>query len=121
MKYYRLIGEGAEPVLTVEREPGVLVDLTSIDAGLSDIEDLALAASLTGLTIDEVANRLLNGGDGETLDLDEVMANSRKGTGGLRLDIPFDPPEVWAAGVTYKTSEMERRRESGNHDVYSKV
>ena len=121
MRYYRLIGEGEEPVLTVEREPGVLVDLTSIDAGLSDIEDLALAASLTGLTIDEVANRLLDAGDGETLNLDEVLADSREGAGGLRLDIPFEPPEVWAAGVTYKTSEMERRRESGTPDVYSKV
>ena len=121
MKYYRLIGEGEEPVLTVEREPGVLVDLTSIDADLTDIEDLALAASLTGLTIDEVAVRLLDSGDGDTLDLDQVMTDSSEGTGGMRLDIPFEPPEVWAAGVTYKTSEMERRRESETPDVYSKV
>ena len=121
MKYYRLIGEGEEPVLTVEREPGVLVDLTSIDADLTDIEDLALAASLTGLTIDEVATRLLDSGDGDTFDLDQVMTDSSEGTGGMRLDIPFEPPEVWAAGVTYKTSEMERRRESETPDVYSKV
>ena len=121
MKYYRLIGEGDEPVLTVEREPGVLVDLTSIDPDLTDVEDLALAASLTGLTIDEVATRLLDSGDGDTFSLDEVMAGSREGMGGVRLDIPFEPPEVWAAGVTYKTSEMERRRESDTPDVYSKV
>ena len=110
MRYYKLIEEGEEPVLAVEREPGVLVDLTSIDADLSDVEDLALAASLTGLTIDEVAIRLLDSGDGETFDLDEVMADSREGRSGMRLDMPFEPPEVWAAGVTYKTSEMERSR-----------
>ena len=121
MKYYRLIGEDEVPVLTVEREPGVLVDLTSIDGDLSDVEDLALAASLTGLTIDEVTTRLLDSGDGDTFDLDQVMADSSEGAGGLRLDMPFEPPEVWAAGVTYKTSEMERRRESGTPDVYSKV
>ena len=34
---------------------------------------------------------------------------------------PFDPPEVWAAGVTYKNSEMERRRESDTPDIYTKV
>ena len=41
--------------------------------------------------------------------------------GGPYLDRPFDPPEVWAAGVTYKTSEMERRRESKTPDIYSRV
>ena len=37
------------------------------------------------------------------------------------MDRPFEPPEVWAAGITYKTSEMERMRESDTPDVYSRV
>ena len=45
----------------------------------------------------------------------------RDGDGYYRLDRPFEPPEVWAAGVTYKTSEMERQRESDTPDVYAKV
>tara|TARA_B100000700_G_scaffold230954_1_gene255538 strand:+ start:1858 stop:2742 length:885 start_codon:yes stop_codon:yes gene_type:complete len=34
---------------------------------------------------------------------------------------PFVPEEVWAAGVTYKNSEFERKRESSTPDLYSKV
>ena len=34
---------------------------------------------------------------------------------------PISSPEIWSAGVTYKTSAMERRRESDTPDVYSKV
>ena len=121
MRYYRLITEGGEPLLAVERDEGVLADLTSLDEDLSDFEDLALAASLSGLDIDEVAARVLSLGEAEEYDLSRVTEDSRDGVGDLRLDRPFDPPEVWAAGVTYKTSEMERRRESETPDVYSKV
>ena len=49
------------------------------------------------------------------------MIESSRKEGDLRIDIPLDPPEVWAAGVTYKNSEMERRRESDTPDVYSNV
>ena len=49
------------------------------------------------------------------------LAEIMSGESDVVLDMPFEPPEVWAAGVTYKTSEMERRRESGTPDVYSMV
>ena len=39
----------------------------------------------------------------------------------LKMLTPVSSPEIWAAGVTYKTSAMERRRESDTPDVYSKV
>ena len=121
MRFYRLLHEDANLALAVETPEG-LVDLTSIDPDLADIEDLALASSLSGITIDEVARNLVEAGDGDVLDLDAVMEDSReRGTAGPYLDRPFDPPEVWAAGVTYKTSEMERRRESKTPDIYSRV
>ena len=120
MRYYRLNGHG-ESRLGVEAQDGVLADLTSVDEEVVDIDDLALAASLSGRSIDDVARRLLDSGQPETYDLAQVIDESRAGEGELLLDRPFDPPEVWAAGVTYKSSEMERRRESATPDVYSRV
>ena len=121
MKFYRLISADGDSRLAVEREDGHLADLTSLDDDLMDIEDVAMAASLSGLDMDEVARRILNYGEADTYDLSEIIQNSRKREGDLRLDRPFDPAEVWAAGVTYKTSEMERMRESETPDVYARV
>ena len=121
MKYYRLFSSTGEPILAVEADDGVLSDLTSVAEDLTDVDDLALAASLTGTSLDDVAGNILDSGEPETYDLPEVIDRSRSGTAGPGLDRPFEPPEVWAAGVTYETSEMERRRESATPDVYSMV
>lgn len=40
---------------------------------------------------------------------------------GRRLLLPWRPPEVWAAGVTYKASEDARRRESQHEAIYRRV
>lgn len=40
---------------------------------------------------------------------------------GRRLRLPWRPPEVWAAGVTYKASEDARRRESRYQEIYTRV
>jgi 2-dehydro-3-deoxy-D-arabinonate dehydratase len=121
MRYYALISADGDSRLTVEPKDGLLFDLTSLDPDLTDLEDLALAAALTRTGIDDVASGILKSGDADRFDLGEVMDNSRRGEGFYRLDRPFEPPEVWAAGVTYKTSEMERRRESDTPDIYSSV
>ncbi|MXY47064.1 MAG: fumarylacetoacetate hydrolase [Chloroflexi bacterium] len=117
MKYYSLIGAVGDARLVAETRDGVLADLTSLHDELAALEDLALAAALSGESIDSLAQRLLDGGTADEYDLTEIM----DGDGDAVLDIPFEPPEVWAAGVTYKTSEMERRRESETPDVYSMV
>ena len=123
MRFYRLLYDDANLALAVETPDGALVDLTSIDPDLTEIEDLALASSLSGISIDDAARSLIEAGDGDTLDLEAITDASRERSSGSGpyLDRPFDPPEVWAAGVTYKTSEMERRRESKTPDVYSRV
>ena len=121
MRYYRLTADDGEPRLAVEVEDGVLHDLTSVDEDLTEVDHLAAASSLSGSSIDALASAVLDSGDADTYDLPQLIEDSRDGTGELWLDRPFDPPEVWAAGVTYRTSEMERRRESDTPDVYSKV
>ena len=117
MKYYSLIGVDGGTSLAVEAREGVLADLTSVHHDLEALEDLALASTLSGQSIDALAQRILDGGNPEQHNLAEIMS----GESDVVLDMPFEPPEVWAAGVTYKASEMERRRESGTPDVYSMV
>ena len=121
MRYYKLLSAEGDPRLTVEATEGELVDLTSIDEDVVEVDDLALAASLSGLEIDRIARNMLDLGPLDTYDLARVLDDSRQETGELWLDRPLEPPEVWAAGVTYKSSEMERRRESSTPDIYSKV
>ncbi len=117
MKYYSLIGADGDTRLAVEVREGVLADLASGYPDLEELEDLALAASLSAQGIDALAQQIIRNGVSEEYDLAEIMS----GTGDILPDMPFEPPEVWAAGITYKTSEMERRRESGTPDVYSQV
>ena len=116
MKYYSLIGADGDTILAVEAQDGVLSDLTSVHHELEVLEDLALAAAVSGQSIDALARQIIADGADE-YDLADIL----NGESDAALDIPFEPPEVWAAGVTYKTSEMERRRESETPDVYSMV
>ena len=121
MRYYTLVSNDGDARLVVETDNSIALDLTSVDPDLTDLTDLLLGASLSGMSVDEIANLVLESGNADRFDLGEVMGVSRTGEGYYRLDRPFDPPEVWAAGVTYKTSEMERQRESDTPDVYAKV
>lgn len=121
MRYYTLLSNDGDARLIVETDRGVAMDLTSLDPDVTDLSDLLLASSLSGMSVDEISSLTLETGSADRFDLNEVMDTSRSGEGFYRLDRPFDPSEVWAAGVTYKTSEMERMRESDTPDVYSKV
>ncbi|MCY4529545.1 MAG: fumarylacetoacetate hydrolase family protein [Chloroflexi bacterium] len=122
MRYYRMTNVDGDTVIGVEAEPGRVTILTDIKPDVADIRDLLLAASLTGLSVDTIAMALFDGGsEPETVDLGELLDGTRGEFGDYLLDRPLDPPEVWAAGVTYKSSEMERRRESSTPDVYSMV
>ena len=122
MRYYRLTNVDGDTVIGVEAEPGRVTVLTNIKPNVTDIRDLVLAASVTGMSMDEIARALLaEGGEPESIDLDELLDGTRGEYGDYLIDRPIDPPEVWAAGVTYKSSEMERRRESSAPDVYSMV
>ncbi len=122
MRYYRMTNVDGDTVVGVEAEPGRVTILTDIKPDVTDIRDLILAASLTGMGMDEIAMALLDAGDEpEIVDLDKLFDGTREENGDYLLDRPIDPPEVWAVGVTYKSSEMERRRESSTPDVYAMV
>ncbi len=122
MKYYRMTNVDGDTVIGVEAEPGLIAILTDIRPDVTDIRDLVLAASVTGTSMDEISMALLKEGPkGEGVDLDELLDGTRGEYGDYLLDRPIDPPEIWAAGVTYKSSELERRRESSAPDVYSMV
>ncbi len=117
MKYYSLRDADGDAMLAVEARDGMLVDLTSVHQDMESLDALALSAAAAGQSIDGMAQELIKGGTPDEYDLADVM-NSESD---ISPYMPFEPREVWAAGVTYKTSEMERRRESGTPDVYSKV
>ena len=121
MRFYRLIDAVGEPRVVVEAEDGVLADLTSIRKDVVEVEQLVQVASLSRRSIEDIALGLLNTGSADSYDLAEIIDASRDGTGDLWLDVPIEPPEVWAFGVTYQSSVMERQRESETPDVYAKA
>ena len=121
MKYYRLAGSENQPFITVETSEGVLESITSLRSDIRRIEDLISAASISGKDIDELSNDLLKTGRSEKFSLDQIIEQTLNKTTKPKLLKPLDPPEIWAAGVTYKSSELERKRESETPDVYAKV
>ena len=122
MRYYRMTNVDGDTVIGVEAEQGNVTILTDIKPDVTDIRDLIVAASISGMSMDEISASLLEeAGEPENVDLSELLDSTRGEYGDYLLDRPIDPPEVWAAGVTYKSSEMERRRESSTPDVYSMV
>ena len=121
MRYYRLVNSIGDVCLSAETGEGLLENLTSVEDDVTDILDLIKASSITGESIDDLARRILDSGESEQISLSDIIHDNPDVDSGWAIDRPFDPPEVWAAGVTYKNSELERRRESDTPDIYSKV
>ena len=122
MKYYRIIDLNGDAHLTVETGNGILENISSVENDVVDILDLAKSASYSGDTMDNLTRLILESGNPEQIPLGEVaLSLADIENCDYTIDRPFDPPEVWAAGVTYKNSELERRRESETPDIYSNV
>lgn len=103
MRYYQHDGR----VLASDGE--AVYDLRSADATLSSFETLARRADQEGTGVDGVA--------GDLLDPAETISRDRLETVG----VPCEPPEVWAAGVTYLISEQAREGESDMPEMYLDV
>ena len=109
MKYYQ-IAKGGEVHLCLETLAGSLFDLSELEPSIKSFLDLLILANNSHSSIDELANKVI----AETPIGQNITEISH-------VLEPINPPEVWAAGVTYKRSEQERRLESDTPDVYSKV
>ena len=73
MKYYKLISANGSSRFAVEQEEGHLADLTSVDENLSGLEVIARAASLSGVSIDQIAERIIASGQPQILKMEEVL------------------------------------------------
>ena len=113
MKFFRYLNANGDPRLIAETEPGKLFDLTH-DSPIGNFTDLVRWSRLMGRSLDELVENLLQKGDRQVTS--ESLSRQ-----GLRLGRPLVPPEVWAAGVTYRKSRDERERESETPDPYAKV
>ena len=113
MRYYQaLCGDTVH--VGVEANDGVITDLTSITSEADSTLTLLKAAHLGGVTIDDVATKILDRGPGDEIAVDELCASDA-------ILPPISAPEVWAFGVTYMDSMRERQAESGSPDVYALV
>jgi 2-dehydro-3-deoxy-D-arabinonate dehydratase len=105
----------------VETKDGVIENITSVEEEIDDLGNLIKLSHISGIPLDDLTKKILADGNPEILSLERIVKDSRTKNGDYQIDRPIDPPEVWAAGVTYKSSELERRRESDTPDIYSNI
>jgi 2-dehydro-3-deoxy-D-arabinonate dehydratase len=105
MRYYRAERNGGTSLLAAQGSTAY--DLTETEPAPSSFLDLASAASLTGGTVDGVADNLIE--EAPAVDLEAVAGDLRR---------PLDPDEVWGAGVTYAISQEARQEEGGLAEAY---
>lgn len=105
MRYYRLKQGGSQSLLATKGS--VAYDLTDTNPGPSTFSELASAASLTNVAVDDVAGRLVE--EAPTVEFDPATNE---------LFRPLVPDEVWGAGVTYAISQEAREDEGGLAEAY---
>jgi len=103
-------------------EGSVVHDLTAATQGeIVSLQDLIVKAQWEGASIAEVVEKVIKGGGSKAdlyswEDLDRPPAH-----GAAYLVRPIDPPEIWAAGVTYERSRRARTAESKVANIYDLV
>ena len=106
MKYFQ-VPRGSDSRL-VAVDGSVSYDLTSAPEGPATLTELLASADEETSGLDEAAAAYVD--DAEAVDFDASEA-----------ELPVEPPEVWASGVTYQISEEARQAESDKPDVYIDV
>lgn len=95
-----------------------VIDLTGADPFLlSSFETLLAAADAAGCHPSQLIAPHAERAPRWTL----AELDREPGSSAPCLDKPFDPAEVWAAGVTYERSRDAREAESGGATVYDRV
>jgi 2-dehydro-3-deoxy-D-arabinonate dehydratase len=106
MKYFQ-VPRGSDSRL-VAVDGSVSYDLTSAPEGPATLTELLASADEGTSGLDEAAAAYVD--DAEAVNFDASEA-----------ELPAEPPEVWASGVTYQISEEARQAESDKPDVYIDV
>lgn len=106
MRYFRRVVSGEDRLIA--ESDGRMYDLTVARSELTGYGDLARSAAITGMTVDAVAERLVEGSEPVTEPPGDPA-------------VPIEPDEVWAAGVTYEISEAAREEESDMPEMYLRV
>lgn len=107
MRFYRVRSDDGPRLLA--RHGRKTYDLTTA-AGVESVRELALAAAGMQGGIDDAARTHLD--DAPLLGTERFQSNAIR---------PAVPDEVWAAGVTYETSNDAREEESGRASMYQDV
>ncbi|MCU4753155.1 fumarylacetoacetate hydrolase family protein [Halobacteria archaeon AArc-curdl1] len=108
MRFYRAVNRNGFRLLA--RTDAKYHDLTAANSSVTSIRDLALAADISGRSLDDTAMNLLE--DAPVVSLVEFDDE---------ITTPIAAEEVWAAGVTYRISEEAREAESGMPEIYLDV
>ena len=121
MRFYKIINNATkEGFLTAQLDETTLCEINYQNKPISSVEELLKIAKDNFTDLDNLTRPLLSP-DNLKIDLEEVISSSKKNSGEFKIGKPYTPTEIWAAGVTYKSSELERKRESDTPDVYAKV
>ncbi|WP_226041770.1 fumarylacetoacetate hydrolase family protein [Natrinema sp. DC36] len=104
MRYQRLSTGDQYRLIAVDDDTAY--DLTAVKPRLDRFGELAAAADIAGIGIDEMASELTD--EAPTVSRDSLTDGT----------LPIVPEEVWAAGVTYEISEEAREAESGMPEMY---
>jgi 2-dehydro-3-deoxy-D-arabinonate dehydratase len=104
MRYQRLSSDNQYRLIAVENETAY--DLTAVKPRVDGFGDLAAAADIADVGVDEMASEIT--AEAPTVSPDSLTDGT----------LPIVPEEVWAAGVTYEISEEAREAESGMPEMY---
>ena len=99
MKYYRILEQFGKPELCVETNNNTLTSLTSINDLIVSYEYLLDVADVTGISVSDITETILNQGIGKTFDLQELIRWSMEDSGPARIIKPIEPEEMWAGGL----------------------
>ena len=121
MRFYKVVNNNTKEVfLTAQIDDSTLCGMAYNNGPLSSIEKLLELTDGNFTALDNLALSLLNPTNLK-INLEDLISSSKEKSGLFRMCQPYTPTEIWAAGVTYKSSELERKRESETPDVYAKV
>ena len=113
MKYFR-IEKNSKPNLIINYSDNFGFNITEYSSYINTIEILSIEANAQKISRSDYIYQFITNNKIKKIPLDQVIEKNK-------LLLPFIPDEVWAAGVTYKNSEFERKRESSTPDIYAKV